>query len=76
MTKIYIKRTPKENADKISKVIKDIKDEMSEIRRDLKRQGFTIKDYECVDVEDMCGNDAFNRGYYRALESILSDLKQ
>ncbi len=56
-------------------MIYDIKTEMSAIKKDLKAQGLSVKEWECLEVEDMNGNEAFTRGYYRALESILSDIK-
>lgn len=76
MTKIYLKRTPKENADKISEAIKDIKSEMRAIKRDIRERGTDIGEFFEIDINDMSSGEAFDRGYYRALESILSDLKQ
>lgn len=54
---------------KDTKTIKAIKEEMRIIGTEQ-----NIKDWEMQDVEDMNGDDAFSRGYYRACEAIIKML--
>jgi hypothetical protein len=61
---------------KTDKIIKDIKSEMNEIKKQYKENGYGVKDFLITDIDDMSSGEAFDRGYYRALESILSDLKE
>ena len=55
-----------------TKEIKEgIKEEMKEIEKDYKEILDATIDIDCLDSEE-----AFNRGYYRGISSVLNDIKR
>lgn len=56
-------------------IIKSLNQEMKAIRRDVRKDGSSVRDWPSIDVDRMNPNEAFNRGYYRALTAIKTLLK-
>ena len=56
---------------KKEKIVKEIKRELKDIEKE-----FDPSDWDYQNVEGMNGDEAYNRGLYRAYESVLGMLKE
>ena len=58
-------------------ILKYVKDEMKECKKDLKRSGWdNFSAIESVEIEDLSPDDSFIRGYYRAMEFVKTMLTE